>query len=264
MYSLQQQVTASLLCIMVLLASACGKEPETPEETDLMALYREVLNHPERPEQDRARDASSLPLESLSLMGVRPGMSILDFHSAGGYFTELLSRIVGPEGKVYAHVHPGNGILAPEVFEQRYGNQRLLNVERLVTKHNDLVMPEASLDAILLSMVYHDTYWHSETVDWGPIDQQALLAEFRKALKPDGVILVIDHKAESGSDPYETAVASHRIDPAIVLRDFTLAGFNLLAESEALHNPDDDFVTGIFDPAIYRQTERFMFLFGRP
>src|SRR5690606_10300410 len=116
---------------------------------------------------------------------------------------------------------------------------------------------------ILLSMVYHDTYWLGDGVDWGPVDQPAFLAELFQALKPGGVVLVIDHQAEEGADPWVSAVATHRIDRAIVLRDFTQAGFTLKAESALLRNPADQPGVQIFTEPVYRQTDRFMLLFTR-
>jgi predicted methyltransferase len=225
--------------------------------------YAELLTRTERPAEDRARDAASRPAEMLALLDVRPGQRVLDFQSAGGYFTELLSYAVGPTGEVLAHNHSREGVLGPEVLERRYGNGRLSNTMLVFARHNDLDLPSASLDSVLMSMVYHDTYWHGEGVDWGPVDQQALLHELYDALKPDGVILVIDHQATPGSDPYTSAVATHRIDRAIVLRDFTQAGFILKRESNLLRNAKDDPQAQIFTAAVYRDTDRFVLLFGK-
>jgi predicted methyltransferase len=199
----------------------------------------------------------------LALLDVHPGQRVLDFQSGSGYFTELLSYAVGSSGSVIAHNHSREGALGPEVFDRRYGNARLPNTELLFAKHNDLDLPSGSLDSVLMSMVYHDTYWRGEGVDWGPVDQQALLHELYDALKPSGVILVIDHQARSGSDPYESAVATHRIDRAVVLRDFTQAGFVLKQESDLLRNPKDDLDAQIFTDTVYRATDRFVLLFGK-
>lgn len=225
--------------------------------------YFSLLNRPERPAEDRERDAASHPAEMLALMGLRPGQQVLDFQSASGYFTELLSYAVGPEGKVIAHNHSREGVLGPEVFERRYGGERLPNVELLFAAHNALALAPGSLDAVLMSMVYHDTYWYQEGVDWGPVDHAALLWDLYVALKPEGVILVIDHQAEPGSDPHESAIATHRIDREVVLRDFAAAGFVLKEESDILRVPADQLATQIFNETVYRNTDRFVLLFGK-
>jgi cytochrome c peroxidase len=224
----------------------------------------QAIAHPERPQEDLARDGASRPADVLALMAIEPGQRVLDFHAAGGYFSELLSRAVGPGGQVVATYHEPDRVLSPGVREARYGDARLPNVEIVFAKHNALDRPSQSLDAVLMSMVYHDTYWSGDDVDWGPVDQQALLAELYDALKPGGVFLVIDHQAEAGADPYDSAVATHRIDREVVMRDFTQAGFRLKAQSDLLRHPDDQHEVQIFEDSVYRSTDRFMLLFERP
>lgn len=224
-----------------------------------------ALNHPERPAADRERDAGSKPADVLHFLGIAPGMQVLDLNAGGGYYTELLSRAVGPHGKVIAHNNPGaKELLSPETFEQRYGGQRLPNVVQVFARHNDLELVTSSLDGVLMSLVYHDLYWRDPEVDWGPIDQHALLTALYRMLKPGGFIGVIDHYAAAGIDPWVSAKAMHRIDPAVVRRDFQAAGFALEAESSALRNAGDDYSLGVFDAAVHGKTDRFVMRFRRP
>ena len=51
---------------------------------------------PERSAEDRERDARDKPAEVLAFAGVKPGMTVADVFSAGGYYTELLAGVVGP------------------------------------------------------------------------------------------------------------------------------------------------------------------------
>lgn len=195
----------------------------------------------------------------MTFIGFAPGMTVLDLHAGAGYYSELLSWVVGEQGCVIAHNHPGaRALLSPGTLERRYGNARLANVEQLFAKHVELGIPSASLDAVLISMAYHDTYWFDRQVDWGPVDQQALLAQLFDALKPRGVIGVIDHCAAAGTDPRQSSRATHRIDPAIVRRDFLAAGFELEAESDLLRNREDDHSRSVFDAAVHGRTDRFL------
>ena len=59
----------------------------------------EALKHPQRPEEDFDRDARSKPKEVLGFFGVKPGMTVVDLFAGSGYYTEIISRIVGPRGK---------------------------------------------------------------------------------------------------------------------------------------------------------------------
>ena len=198
-------------------------------------------------------------------MGVSPGMTVLDFNAATGWYTEILARVVGPTGRVIAHNHPGaRTTLAAEAFEARYDGNRLPNVEQLFARHNELRVPPGSVDVVLMSMVYHDTYWQRDGVDWGPIDRQALLESLREALKPRGVVGVVDHYAAAGRDPFESVMAAHRIDPNVVRGDFAAAGFVLDGESDVLRTTTDDYSLSVFDESVVGRTDRFVLRFRSP
>jgi predicted methyltransferase len=198
----------------------------------------------------------------LAFLGVAPGMTVLDMNAATGWYTEILARVVGPNGRVIAHNHPGARMTLPaEAFEARYGGNRLPNVEQIFARHNELRLPRGSVDVVLLSMVYHDTYWQDDGVDWGPIDRQAMLESLLDALKPGGVVGVVDHCGAAGSDPFESVKALHRIDPAVVRRDFAAAGFVLDGESDVLRTPTDDYSLSVFDAAVVGRTDRFVLKF---
>jgi predicted methyltransferase len=233
--------------------------------TTVTDVLQAAFDDPSRLAQDLLRDPSSKPAEVLQFIGFAPDMNVLDVNAASGYNTELVARIVGDRGHVIAHNHPGAfHLLPPQDLQRRYGCERLPNTEQIWARHNDLNLVSASLDAVLMSMVYHDIYWFDAKVAWGPIDQRALLLDLREALRPGGVIGVIDHYASAGSDPAESAMATHRIDPAIVRRDFLAAGFELAAESELLRNRDDDYALSVFDTAVHGKTDRFVMRFRRP
>jgi predicted methyltransferase len=225
---------------------------------------RAAVDHAARPSADVQRDASSKPVEVLTFIGIEPGMRVLDMNAAGGYYAEILARAVGPAGRVIAHNHPGaRDVVAAAQFELRYSGNRLPNVEQMFVRHDAIDLPPGSLDAVLMSMVYHDTYWFDDDVDWGPVHQAALLGKIYDFLAPGGVVGVIDHYAASGTDPSESAMATHRIDPAVVLKDFADVGLILDAQSDVLRNRADDYAVSVFDPAVQGRTDRFVLRFRR-
>jgi len=115
-----------------------------------------------------------------------------------------------------------------------------------------------------MTLVYHDTYWFDENVDWGPVDISALLAELYDAMKPGAVLCIVDHHALAGTDPYESALATHRIDINTVRRDLSSAGFMFDAESDMLRNSADDYSLSVFDESVQGKTDRFVLRFRRP
>jgi predicted methyltransferase len=197
----------------------------------------------------------------LEFFGIERGDYVLDLFSGGGYYTELLSRVVGPEGKVLAHSNQAYLSFVGEEFEARYADDRLPNVDVLIAENNELDLEPGSLDAIVLVLAYHDVYFVADA--WPAIDKEKLLGELFSALKPGGVVGIVDHAALPGAPP-ETGSTLHRIDPALVISDLESAGFALDGENEELRNTTDDHTTLVFDAAIRGKTDRFVLRFTKP
>jgi predicted methyltransferase len=237
--------------------------PPAPQRTAGVD-YRAVLAAPGRAPDDLEQDSWRKPAEVLEFFGVQPGMSALDLFAGAGYFTPLLSVIVGPTGRVVAHNNKAYLDGVGEDFARRFeGPQALTNAERLTAEGNELELTPGSFDFVLLSAVYHDVYFVNEANNWPRIDGPRLLAELHAAMKPGATLGLIDHAAAAGS-PAETGGTLHRIDPQIVKRDFAAAGFVLDAESDVLRNPADDLTKAVFDPAVRGKTDRFVLRFRRP
>lgn len=240
---------------------AASKTPDsTPSNMD---VYEAALAHPDRSAADRERDAARRPAEVLTFFGIEPGMRVLDLYSGGGYYSEILARLVGPSGAVDAHNNEAYLGFAGDEITARYADGRLANVRRLMAENNELTLDAATLDAITMILTYHDFYFEDAANGWPKIDGPAFLAELNKGLKPGGVVGLVDHNAPAGS-PSSTGGTTHRIDPAIVIADMEAAGFVLDGESDLLRNPDDDLERNVFDPAVRGATDRFVLRFRKP
>lgn len=216
-----------------------------------------------RPLADRLRDANRRPAEILKFFGIRPGMKVLDLWSGGGYYTEILSYLVGPEGTVVAHNNGTYLDFTRTELATRYAAGRLPNVTRLLAENNELTLPAGEFDAVIMTNVYHDIYFEDEKIGWQRVDGPRLLAGIQQALKPGGVLGIVDHAAAPGSGP-EAGGTLHRIDPERVRQDLLTAGFVLEAESDILRNPADDRSRVVFDPTIQGRTDQFAFRFRKP
>jgi predicted methyltransferase len=228
------------------------------------AAIESALASPGRPAADQEQDARRKPAELLAFAGIAPGMHVMDAFSAGGYYTELLSRIVGGDGKVIAYNNPPYAKFAEKGIAARYAGDRLPNVEQLTVDVDKLELEPRSLDAVIFVMSFHDLYWRPADGSWPPTDPAQMLAKLRAALKPGGVVVVQDHVATPGGDTAAVVDKLHRIDPAVVRREFEKAGFAFDGESAMLAHPDDDHTKLVFDPAIRGQTDQFVFRFRRP
>ncbi len=222
---------------------------------------QQAINHPDRPAADRERDASRKPGEVLAFFGITPGMAVLDVFSGGGYYAEIVSHLVGPDGTVIIHNNDAYINFVKDELAQRYAGGRLANITPIIAEANTLQLPEESIDAALLILGFHDFYYRDK--DWPEIDTAKTLSNIFHALKPGGVFGVVDHRAEAGSPP-ETGNTLHRIDPALVTMHAEAAGFILEAESDILRNLDDSLTLHMGDQAIRSKTDRFVFRFRKP
>ncbi len=253
--------------------AATPAEPAAPAEAvapasgsaDPAAIEAAIANA-DRPAEDREQDGWRHADAVLYFLELRPGMHAIDYLAAGGYYTELMSYVVGPEGQVIAYNNQPYLEFSGDAPAKRYGDNRLPNVVQVTVPPEDLALEPASLDAALFVQTYHDLYWQPDAesqVSWPVIDPAQALAKLVPALKPGAVVVVIDHVGPAGSDPVETAGGTHRIDPAVIKRDFEAAGLVFEAESPAFHNPGDDHSLSVFDDSIRHQTNQVMYRFRK-
>jgi len=218
----------------------------------------------DRPAADAAQDERRQSRKVLALLDLKPGMHVIDLFSASGYNTELLARAVGVKGEVIAYNNPPYAKFAEKGIAARYAGGRLSNVKQITAETGDLNLPPNSLDAGLCVMSYHDLYWRPADGSCNATSADTLLSKLYTALKPGGVVVVQDHVANPGGDPAEVVEKLHRIDPALVRRDFEKAGFVFVDSSKVLAHPADDHTKLVFDEAIRGKTDQFVYRFRKP
>lgn len=210
---------------------------------DIAALERAMAN-PERPAEDKARDASRQAPRVLDFLGLEADMTVLDINASAGWYTEVLSYATGPNGKVYMQNRAGGR--AAEAAAARAA--RLPNVEQW----DDMgTLPANSIDFAITALNFHD--FHNSN----PEAAQGILGQVRAALKPGGILGVIDHEGTPGADN----ATLHRIAFDEAVKAIISAGYALVGSSEVLNNDDDDHSVGPFDPALGRDTDRMVLKF---
>ena len=216
------------------------------------------LASPDRPQEDRDRDAGRKPAEVLAFLGIERGMTVMDLIAAGGYYTEVLSRAVGPTGKVFAQNPPvvlefRDGA-NDKAMTKRLADGRLSNVERVDQDLVDVELPAGSLDAAITALNFHDVLQNG-----GEAAAAGMLAKVKELLKPGGVLGVVDHVGVAGNDNAEL----HRLDMEAGVPILEAAGFDI-ASSDLLRNPEDDHSLLVFDPTIRGQTDRVLYKLTKP
>ena len=223
----------------------------------------ESLAAAERPAADLRNDPLRRPDLVLAFFGIAPGMSVLDLFSGGGYYTEIVSRVTGPDGRVVAHNNQAYLKFAADSLAGRFEDDRLANVERVEAEANELELPPAGFDAVLAMLTWHDLYYVDEENGWPAIDAAALIENLCTWLQPGGVLGITDHVAVAGSDPMQTAQALHRIDPQRIRDDLTQSCFSFEGEIDVLRNPGDDHDQPMYVEGIRGKTDRVVYRFRR-
>jgi predicted methyltransferase len=252
------QLRTLLICTFWLLSSGAARAADAPADPIAAAI-----GAADRTAEDRSQDATRQPGAVLAFLGVKPGWHVVDVFSAAGYYTELLSRIVGPEGQVIAYNNPPYAAFAAKGIAERYAGNRLANVRQITAEVDELTLEPGSLDAAIFIMCYHDTYWRPAEGGWNRTDGKLLLSKLHAALKDGGVVLVQDHVANPGGETAEVVDRLHRIDPQTVRHDFEAAGFRFDGESDALRHKDDDHTKLVFDPAVKGKTDQIIYRFRK-
>lgn len=182
-------------CLLGLLSlSACGLArahtvPLPPTNVEA------AISDPRRPDDQVKLDVNRKPALSVLFSEAKAGDRIADVMSGNGYFTRILSDVVGPSGRVYAYLpteqiaHCSPSEIAGTHAVARDSSYR--NVTLLIGSLADFRLPE-KLDLIWMSQSYHDL--HDPFL--GPAKVAVINKVIFDALKPGGIFLVIDHVAE--------------------------------------------------------------------
>jgi predicted methyltransferase len=217
----------------------------------------QAVADPSRPKADIDKEAIRKPAETLAFAGVRPGMVMGEFFPGGGYFTRMLSDIVGPKGHVYGIENAGwKGAVAADQAAIATGKLANVSIEGLPFGTVSFPRP---LDLVWVTQNYHDL----KVAAFGHVDTLAFDRAVFAALKPGGIYFVLDHQAPPGTD--DAAISRlHRIEKAQVIREVTAAGFRLAAEGTFLHRADDDHTLPIFDKRVQGRTDQYALRFVKP
>ena len=210
--------------------------------------YSAIVANPDRPADERALDAARKPQEVMAFYGVKSGDKVADLWAGRGYYTAILSEIVGPTGIVYTQ-NPSSR----DEINQRWKSAKFANVRVADGAFDKLTLPQnGSLDFVLIHLNYHDV-----AIETRPALNKAVLA----ALRRGGIYAIVDHSAKDGSGN-EANKTLHRIDKLQVVKEVTAAGFKLEKEGNMLRIPEDPRDFNVNKER--NKDDRFVLAFERP
>lgn len=218
------------------------------------------IENDRRPEEEKARDAHRKPGKVMAFFGVKPGDNVSELLTFGGYYTGVLSEIVGETGVVYGQNN--DWIMKRQEdgkspIEKRIAEQGLKNVVDLVSELEDPKLPRGEMDAVFIVLIYHDAMGGFNT------DTDAMNKAVYDSLKPGGIYGVIEHHAAPGMGLLDLT-KNHRTERHLVVEDILKAGFELAGETDLLENLSDPLDVSVFSPTIRGKTHRFVLKFRKP
>jgi predicted methyltransferase len=250
------QRAAIFAAAAVLTAALATPGAYAARHTSIPKYITEAVADKARPAADTERDANRKPAETLAFAGVKPGDQVVELAPGKGYYTRLLSAVVGANGKVYATSGPPKPGAPPPPVQAIAGDPHYGNVSVLIGKYSELKLP-ADSDVVWTTQNYHDFHNIPE------FEVATLNKAVFDALKPGGIYFVLDHAAAAGSGTRDTNTL-HRIDEETVKQEVKAAGFELAGESMILRNKDDPHTGKVFEPPIQGHTDQFLLKFRKP
>jgi len=240
------------LAVAALALSLAGTAETSPESVAA------AVSDGSRPATDRQADARRLPYKTLVFSGVKDGDVVGEFLPGGGYYTRMLSDVVGPHGTVYALETTRWGQQNIDATKAVLSEKGRGNVKFDASAFGEFNLPE-KVDVFWTTLNYHDLH----IAKYGVVDMAKFNKHVYDSLKPGGVYFIVDHVADAGTTDEQIATL-HRIDKAVVIKEVTAAGFELAGESNALHRTGDDHTKSVFDKSVQGHTDQFMLKFRRP
>ena len=251
-------IRSAILALALIAAPAASAAVQPPAN-----VAAAVANTGARTPDNVKLDEGRKPAQLLQFFGLRQGVQVLDMFGANKYWAEIMAPAIGPKGHVT--VWQASQFLNDErkkAFDEFASKQG--NVTLISSPFEAPNLPKNKFDFAIINLDYHDVYWEDAKRKVVRMDPNAWLKTLYAAMKPGATVGVVDHVANPGGDTRAIVEKLHRIDPAVIRRDFRRAGFVLVSSSNLLRNRADDHSLLVFDDKIRGKTDRVVYKFRKP
>jgi predicted methyltransferase len=238
------RVIAGLSVALAVGVSGGARAVDTAQQLD------QILAGSHRDPANSVRDKYRHPKEGLLFFGIQPGMTVVEVWPSGGWWTEVLAPLLKDDGRYYAAWFPTEWPKTPGYLKERekdfdaklaarpdlYG--KVIKTKLLAPEYVDIA-PKGSADMVLTFRNVHN---------WAKAgNADAMFKAFYDALKPGGVLGVVDHRANPGT-AFQRQIDSGYLTEEYVISTAEKAGFKLAAKSEVNANPKDtkDYPGGVW------------------
>ncbi len=201
-----------------------------------------VLAGAHRSDTNRARDKFRNPKETLAFLGVKPTSTVVEIWPGGGWYTEVLAPYLRDKGS-YTAAFPAQAVKGLKNFQDKLATapavyDKVKIVPFGVPAALD-IKPEGGADVVLTFRNVHN--WLKDSLT------DPFMKSYFDALKPGGVLGVVEHRAKPGTT-IEESMKSGYVTEAFVIERALAAGFKLDAKSEINANAKDtkDYKKGVW------------------
>jgi len=227
--------------------SAIAVPAVTPAKTDPAVV--KALTDTRRSEANRARDVYRHPAETLAYFDVHPGQTVAEFYPGGGWYTEVLAPMLKDKGH-YVAIPPATEKSVAAFAKFVEGKQTWLGTPQVapfIATAASTIAP-GSVDRVLTFRNVHNL------IMAGDATVAKAFGDFHAALKPGGILGVVDHRLPEDKDS-ALEKSSGYIKKSTVIRYAEAAGFKYVGESPVNANPKDthDWPEGVWTlPPTYK------------
>ena len=190
-----------------------------------------------RSDKNKARDKYRHPKQTLEFFGFKPNMTVVEITPGGGWYTEILAPALKGSGKLYGAHYPDTGednyfSKSRKRLEKKLASDPVFSEVMLTDfqpKQSSELAPAGTADIVLTFRNLHN---------WGKDGVTQVFSDAYKALKPGGVLGVVEHRMPASQD-WEANKRSGYFPKSMAVELAKKAGFTLAATSEVNANPKD-------------------------
>ena len=221
----------AVLAMLMSCSSPAPKKEKKPSWTP-PATLEEAVKAPYRTPENVLRDQYRHPVETLNFFGLKPEMTVVEIWPSGGWYTEIIAPYLSGKGSyIMADPEATPGKYTQKRFEWMNAHPDQMQGSKTVVFNppkETAIAADESVDMILTFRNVHN--WE------GDFARGEAFKAFYKALKPGGVLGVVDHRARVN---WARDLKSGYILEKDVIRYAERAGFKLEASSDINNNPKD-------------------------
>ncbi|TRX57810.1 class I SAM-dependent methyltransferase [Thalassomonas sp. M1454] len=217
----------------------------------------QAISGEHRSAKNKSRDQYRHPQQTLEFFGLKPSSTVVEIAPGGGWYTEILAPALKGTGTLYGAHYPDTGkddyySKSRRKLEKKLASNEVFSEVKLTNftpKVASELAPAGSADLVLTFRNLHN---------WGDAGVKQVFADAYKALKPGGVLGVVEHRMPA-SQSWEENKKSGYFPVKMTIDLAADAGFKLAASSEINANPKDsaDHERGVWTlPPVLRLGEK--------